>query len=81
MSLRDEYIDDLVDDAVDPYADLLSPLAMKHLRSAVQDALEAHPVLSQLVDEHAPRGAVDQSAEMVDGKPVQADPLQQKKAR
>ncbi len=68
---RRELVDALVDDTVKGYEGLVSRAVMKQLRSALQDSLEAHPVMDELVDEHVARIPVENSGEQRrDGAPM-----------
>jgi hypothetical protein len=61
MGLREEHVEALVEETVAGYENVLPPDAVRALKTVLHAAFEAHPVMSELVSEHAPREHADAS--------------------
>ncbi len=77
MGLREEHVDALVEETAAEYEGVLSPSSQAALKSVLHNAFEAHPAMSELVNEHAPREHKDKSGT----EPVDEDAIAQADAK
>ncbi len=71
MPSRADFVAELTDETTVGYDEVLDPDALAELHELMHDSLELHPELSLLVGEHAPREAVEQSAEVLAGSAIE----------